>query len=31
MGRHCGFSFYKLVDGKLKSANVVTNPWLAND
>ena len=28
MGRHCGFSFYRLVDGKLEAANVVTNPWL---
>lgn len=23
MGRHCGFEFYKLVDGKLEAANVV--------
>ena len=28
MGRHCGFSFYRLVDGQLEKANVVANPWL---
>ena len=27
MGRFCGFSFSKLVDGKLEEANVVENPW----
>lgn len=27
MGIHCGFYFYKLVDGKLEDANVVANAW----
>ena len=31
MGRHCGFSFYRLVYGKLEDAAVVTNPWLEDD
>lgn len=31
MGRHCGFSFYRLVDGKLEDAAVVTNPWLEDE
>ena len=31
MGRHCGFSFYRLVDGKLEDAAVVTKPWLEDE
>ena len=31
MGRHCGFYFYRLVDGKLEDAHVVTNPWLEDE
>jgi len=31
MGRHCGFEFYRLEDGKFIKANVVENPWHNNE
>lgn len=31
MGRHCGFEFYRLKDGRFIEANVVENPWYENE